>query len=239
MAKSKNPSTLLLSPVVRLSYPKLIKAEPFKDPTTGQEKGDPVFNTEMLCPADDLSKFRTWNEEKGEWKYDNLNSFCGRLAKQRFGDDFDVGAAIKHDGIKWPVTNGDKNAERGEKYEHYAGHYVVRGKALSEINGRPNAPSLYYMEDGKRKAIARGTDQGNQLAGDMFYGGAWVVVELSAVAGDAGGNKYVTLYMNSVMFIRNDDKFGGGNSLMDRFEGVTGGESDYDPTDGMEEEISI
>lgn len=239
MAKSKNPSTLLLSPQVRLSYPKLIKAERFKDPETGQEKGDPVFNTEMLCPVDDLSKFRTWDEDKGEWHYDNLNSFCARLAKKRFGADFDVQAAIEHGGIKWPVTNGNKNAERGEKYSHYAGHYIVKGKALSEINGRVNAPTLFYMEKGDRKTIARGTEQGGQLAADMFYGGAWVVAELSAVAGNAGDNKYVTLYMNSIMFIRHDDKFGGGNSLMDRFEGVTGGSSEYDPTEGMDEEIAI
>ncbi len=66
-----------------------------------------------------------------------------------------------------------------------------------------------------------------------------MVAELSAVAGDAGGNKYVTLYMNSIIFIRHDTKFGGGNSLMDRFEGVKGGASDYDPTTGMDEEIAI
>jgi len=239
MAKTKNPSTLLLSPQVRLSYPKLIKAEPFKDPETGIEKGDPVFGTEMLCPADDLGKFRTWNDDKAEWVYDNLNTFCAKLAKKRFGDDFDVNGALQHDAIKWPVTNGNKKAEKGEKYSHYADTFIVRGKALSEINGRPNAPTLYYTENGERKAIARGTEQGNQLAADLFYGGAWVVAELSAVAGDAGGNKYVTLYMNCVIFIKHDDKFGGGNSLMDRFEGVKGGVSDYDPTEGMDEEIAI
>lgn len=239
MAKQKNPSILLLSPQMRMSYPKLWKPEPFKDPDTGVEKGDPVYSSEFLCPADDLAKFRTWSDDKGEWVYDNLNTFCARLAKKRFGTDFDVQAAIKHGGIQWPVKNGNDRASKGDKYKHYAGTYIVRGKALSEINGRVNSPTLYYMENKERKTIARGTDQGAQLAESMFYGGGWAVVELSAVAGDAGGNKYVTLYMNSLMFTRHDEKLGGGDRLMDRFEGVSGGESNYDPTGGMDDEIAI
>ena len=241
MAKSSNPSIQLLSPPMRLSYPKLWKPEIFKDPNTGMEKGAPVYSAEFLCPTDDIGKFRNWDEEKNEWVYDNLSSFCSRLARKRFGDDFDVQGAIDHQGIKWPVSSGDTRAQKGENFAHYANTVVIKGKALSEINGRINAPTLYYFQDKERKAIGRGTEQGAQLASSMFYGGAWAVADLAAVAGNAGGSKYVTLYMNSVVFIRNDEKFGGGNSQLDRtdFDGITGGMSDFDPTSGMSDEIVI
>ncbi len=247
MANQRNPSIPLLSPVVRLSYPKLINPESYME--NGQPKGDPVYTSELLVPEADLDKFRTWDDEKGEWRYDNLNTFCAKLSKKRFGADFDIKGALQHSAISWPVQSAEKYIDQrvaksggkvtAEQLDHYLGHYIVRGKALSEIKGSPNAPTLYHVDGTERKVIARGTEQGKQLAADLFYGGAWVVVDLTAVSGTAGDNKYVTLYINSVIFIKHGDRFGGGANLMDRFEGVKGGASDYDPTAGMDEDIAI
>ena len=82
------------------------------DPVTKQPKGEPVYSTEMLCPKNTFSKFWTWNEEKGERTYDSLENFCLRLAKDRFGSDYDIDGAKKHGGISWPIKDGDEKASQ-------------------------------------------------------------------------------------------------------------------------------
>ncbi len=248
MANEKRKAITMLSPKVRLSYPKLVTAEFFKDPHTGAVADKATFTTEMLCPDGDVDKFRTWDEVEGKWVYNHIHGFCSEAALGHFGADFNVNETIKHGGISWPVQSSgkyiaDRIAKSGgkldeEKLAHYDGSYIVKAKALAVINGRAYAPALsYYNEAGERVTIDTSTDAGKSFAESKFYGGAWAVLELSAVGGAVGPNKYVTLYINHVIFISDGEKFGGGPRLADRFEGVAGGASDYDPTEGMDDVI--
>lgn len=251
MANQKKKSINMLSPKVRLSYPKLVVAEFFKDPNTGAVADKATFTTELLCPDDEIAKFRTWDESEaeGKWVYNHIHNFCKEAALDHFGPDFDVNETIKHGGISWPVQSSgkyitDRIARSGgrldeEKLAHYDGHFIVKAKALAEINGRAYSPTLsYYNEAGERVTLKDTTSKdGISFAESKFYGGAWAVLELSAVAGAVGQNKYVTLYINHVIFISDDEKFGGGPRLADRFEGIAGGASDYDPTQGMDDVI--
>ena len=56
------------------------------------------------------------------------------------------------------------------------------------------------------------------------------------MAGTTGDNKYVTFYVNSVVFKKDGERLGGG-SHMERLLGVKGGETTYDPTEGMKSNL--
>lgn len=227
-------NTIVITPVVRLSYPKLVTPEPYKD-ASGNAKGDPVYTAELLVPNDDMDKFNIFNEETEDWEHANFAKICADVAKETF-PDVNLKETVAANIISWPIKNGDaKYEEKGEKAEHYAGHKIIRVKALTKIKERSNAPRLYYSENGERKMIARGSDTDMQKAEQLFYGGAYVFAELSVVAGKSP-NKYVTCYVNSVRFHKDGPRFGG-TSLMDRFEGVVGGQSDVNPTEGLDDEI--
>lgn len=225
---------VVITPLCRLSYPKLVTPEPFTD-AKGVKKGDPVYTTELLVPNEDMDKFKAFDEETGDFVDVDFAKVCAAVAKEKF-PDVNLKDAVNQGLLSWPIKSGDARAEeKGAKGEHYAGHKVIRGKALTKIKDRPNAPRLYYVEKGDRQMIARGTDEGSQRAEHLFYGGAYVLAELSIVAGDMP-NKYVTCYINSVRFVKDGTRFGG-TSLMDRFEGVMGGESALDPTGESDDEV--
>lgn len=234
---SKNPSRTVISPKFRLSYPTLVTPERFTDPETRTEKGDPVYNMEMIFLPDDLDKFRVENTDTGDFDTMDVRKLAVQLAKEKWGSDFKVKEAVQHGGLGWPFKDGDERAEKkGDKADHLRGKVLVRAKALSEINGKPNAPRLYYMADGKLKQIVRGTDAARQHAESLFYGGAYCTAELSVVASEFASKKYITVYINGVVFEEHGERLGGGSAL-ERFRGVRGGESDYDPTSGMSDDI--
>jgi hypothetical protein len=225
---------VVITPVCRLSYPKLVTPEPYTD-AKGVKKGDPVYTSEFLIPNEDMDKFKAFDEDSGEFVDVDFAKVCAAVAKAKF-PDVNLREAVSQGLLSWPIKSGDaKFQEKGEKGAHYEGHKIVRGKALTKIQERSNAPRLYYSEKGERQMIARGTDAGVQRAEQLFYGGAYVFAELSIVAGDTP-NKYVTCYINSVRFHKDGTRFGG-SSLMDRFEGVVGGAADVNPTEGIDDEV--
>lgn len=233
MANS-NPSVTLITQPFILSYPKLFKPEPYIDQATKQPKGEPQFTFEAISELDDLLTWDILDKDANEFIRGSVEKRLVALAREKWGDDFDVKAAVQHGGLTWPFKSGDKRfEEKGEKANHYKGKKFWRAKALAEINGNPNAPAL-YCDDGKSKAakLLRGTEAGKARIAELFYGGAICIAELNAVAGTTGDNKYVTFYVNSVVFKKDGERLGGG-SHMERLLGVKGGETAYDPTQGM------
>jgi len=233
MAANPHAKTVL-SPIFRLSYPTLITPEQFKDPVTKQAKGDPIYNMEMIYDPVDLETFKVENPESGGWDEIDLRKLGARLAKARWGADFNPAEAVRHGGLGWPFKNGDERAEqKGDKADHLKGKILVRAKALTKINEKPvEGPRLYYVEDGNFQQIVRGSDAAREMATAMFYGGAYCTAELSIVASDFGAKKYITIYINGVVFEQHGERFGTG-SLMEKFRGTRGGQTDYDPTAGM------
>jgi hypothetical protein len=231
-----------MTPTFRLSYPTLVVPEKFKDPQTGQEKGEPVYNMEMIFDAEQLAAFNAENTDTGEWDLVDVRKVGVMLAKQKWSTaeaPFNPAEAVKHGGLGWPFKSGDERAaEKGGKADHLKGKMLVRAKALSQINGKPNSPRLYYAdpEGGPDKQIVRGSETAKEQAAAMFYGGAYCAAELSVVASEFANKKYITIYINSVVFLEHGERLGSG-SAMERFRGTRGGQSDYDPTEGMGGEL--
>lgn len=230
--------TLITAPFI-ISYPKVLKPEPFVNPKTKKPQGDPVYSFEAISDIDSLKEWRELNRETGEFSPVDVERRLVALAKEQFGDDFSVKEAVKN-GMSWPFKSGDKKAdEKGGKADHYRGKKFFRAKALTEINGQANRPTLW--EANGNQGITRipvGTPGGDERANSRFYGGAICTAELSAVAGESPQGKYVTFYVNAVVFEKDGDRLGGGSAI-ERMRGVTGGQSQVDPTEGMDGNDSL
>ena len=236
MPTNKNPSVTVITEPFILSYPKLMKAEPYIDPETKQPKGDPVYSFEAISALDALAAWDIYTKDSEDPTKGKIEVRLVALAKEKWGDDFDVKAAVEHGGLKWPFKSGNAKAdEKGAKADHYRDTKFWRGKALAEINGSPNEPSLYDgSTGGELIKLRRSTEAGKTRIGELFYGGAICTAELNAVAGTTGDNKYVTFYVNSIVFECDGDRLGGG-SRIERARGVKGGESATDPSEGMKD----
>ena len=234
MANNTTSITLITAPFI-LSYPKLLKPEPYME--NGKPKGDPQYGFEGISAIDSLEEWREVNRETGEFDPVHVEKRLVALCKEHFGADFEVKAAVKHGGLSWPFKSGDKKAdEKGEKAEHYRNKKFWRAKALAEINGTPNSPDLWLATKDSIERIVRGTTQGNELIGQKFYGGAVCTAELNAVAGETAQGKYVTLYVNAVVFQKDGERLGGGSNI-ERMYGVKGGQTSYNPTEGMSNDL--
>ena len=228
--KNNNPSVTVVTQPFVLSYPKLVKPEPYME--NGKPKGEPAYSFEAISALDDLD----WNildKDKDDFVLGSIEKRCVQLAREKWGAEFDVRAAVQHGGMSWPFKSGDKKfEEKGQKAEHYSGKKFWRAKALAEINGNLNEPTLYFSDNGELVKLLRGTEQGRQRIAELFYGGAICTAELNAVAGETAQGKYVTFYVNCVVFERDGDRLGGGSAI-ERLRGVKGGETPNDPTEGM------
>jgi hypothetical protein len=230
MANKTESITVITAPFI-LSYPKLSKPEPYME--NGKPKGGPMYSFEGISALESLAEWRLSNKEIGTFDTMNVEAALVSLAKEHFGADFNVKAAHDAKELSWPFKSGDKKAdEKGEKAEHYRGKKFWRAKAMAEINGNPNSPNLYYAEGDDLVKIIRGTTVGEERIGQCFYGGAICTAELNAVAGETAQGKYVTFYVNAVVFEKDGDRLGSGSSI-ERLRGVRGGQTDYDPTAGM------
>lgn len=231
MAESKNPSVTVLTEPFILSYPTLLKAEPYME--NGKAKGEPVFSFEAISNIEDLGNWRILDRQTDEFTRGKVEVRLVQLAKEKWGADFDVVAAVKHGGLSWPFKKGDEKAdEKGVKADHYRGKKFFRGKAFEK-----KPPVLRYRDEtGALIRLSRSTDADRERINEMFYGGAICVAEMTAVAGTTGDNKYVTFYFNGLMFMENGDRLGN-VSAIERVYGTEGGKSDIDPTEGMKKDL--
>lgn len=236
MAENKNPSVTVMTNPFILSYPTLLVAEPYKE--NGVAKGDPIYSFEAIADPESLKSWLILDRDADDFQAGSVELRLVALAREKWGPEFDVAGAVKHGGLSWPFKSGNLKADQGEKFKHYRDKKFFRGKALAMIKGAPNTPALYFADaEGKVTKIVRSSEQGKQQIVDLFYGGAICTAELNAVAGTTGDNKYVTFYINSVIFEEDGERLGGG-SHVERLRGVRGGETAYDPTGGMKAEVA-
>jgi hypothetical protein len=244
MAKKQTPSVILLTDKFILSYPKLDVPKPYFNQETQQEQGDPVYSFEAISSLDSLDNWGILEKGASEIVHGNVEKRLVLLAKEAWGDGFNCAESVKHGGLKWPFKYGDAQADaKGEKAAHYRGKKFWRAKALAEIKGSPNEPSLYEAsKDGSLIPILKSTETGRRRINDLFYGGAICTAELNCVPYEIGktvedpGKKYMTFYVNSVVFEENGERLGGGNN-MERMRGIHGGKSQTDPTAGMSTDL--
>ena len=231
MAKAKTVSATFFTAPFILSYPKLVTAEPYME--DGKPKGEPVYSLEAISDIDALAEWQEVNRDEGTFDPVKIEVRLVQLTKELFGDDFNVKEAVKHGGLSWPFKSGDKKADdKGEKGKHYRGKKFFRAKAKEEINGQRNEVNLYVNTGDGVERVVLGTTEGDRQAANKFYGGAICTAELNAVVGETAQGKYVTFYVNAVIF-QDDGERLGGESNVARMYGVKGGKTQTDPTAGM------
>lgn len=240
MAETKTISATFITAPFILSYPKLVKAEPYME--KGKPKGEPHFSLEGISTKESLAEWIKVDREGGEFEPNvNIEVAAVQMCKQLFGD-INVNEAVKLKALSWPFKAGDKKAEeKGEKGAHYRGKKFWRAKAKEVINGQHNEVRLYVLEsDGKARQVLVNTTVGEKEVAKYFYGGAICTAELNLVVGETAQGRYATFYVNSVIFNKDGDRLGG-ESNISRFYGVSGGAGQSDPTAGapkaLEDEI--
>jgi len=200
----------------------------------GKPKGEPKFSLEMLFDPEDMNSFKRWDEDAQALVDVSVAQVCVEAAKITW-----PGINVKEEfkvGVNWPIHDGDAWADmkeaKGEKnVDHYRGIKLIKAKTSEDI-----PPRLYIMENGKRTQLAQAIEADANRAKQFFAGGNYAYAELSCAGVLSGTDKYITFYVNSVVFTRTGDRLGG-SSLIDRFEGYKSQSADYDPTEGMDNDL--
>lgn len=230
-----NVSKQVRTPPVRLSYAHIIEPRQYKE--DGKPKGPPTFNTEFIFDIEGLKGFQIRNEE-GDWEnVDELKNLLAAVAKEEWGDDIDIAAVVKHGGMKWPIIDGNakikKKEEGGKKarnMDQYSDKKVIRAKSAKDY-----PPGLHVPQGGEIKELDRDNDKDLAEAKKLFTSGNYVVAFLNLVPNEVDGRKYLTFYMNHLMFYKKGDRLGGVDSAT-IFSGYEGGEADFDPSEGVSDD---
>jgi len=219
---------ILITSEFRMSYP-----ESLIHPRQYNGKGPYRYSVEMLYEPDALLQFKRPNSDTGEFEDVDIKKVIAEVAKAQW-PGINIKEAVANGEMRWPIIKGDKKAEKreakGKKSDYYKGMEVITAKTGSEF-----PPRLYYVEGGKVKQITRGMESEEAKAKQMFSGGNYGYAEVNIKAMEVDDKKHVTFYVNSVRYTREGERIGG-MSMMDRFEGVQGGVSDHDPTEGADDD---
>lgn len=219
-------SALVRTPVFRMSYANIIEPRPYME--NGKPKGKPNYNVEMLIPVDDMGSF--YLRTGDEWVETDIAKHLVSMAKAEWGSDFSVKEAVKHGGMKWPIIDGTTKAvegeKKGKKWDAYEGCKAIRIKSNEQY-----PPSMFVVEGGKLRELDRDVPADMMRARKLFVSGYYAKASCNIVPNDVDDRKYLTFYCNAIMFYKEGEKLGG-MSPEDRFGGVDGGATDYDPTGG-------
>lgn len=235
----------VLTPECRMSFPHLLVAKEFIE--KGKPSGKFSYQVELLFGEEALGKFRVL--DSGKLVETNIENLLVGLAKEAWGDetnpatgqpltvrDMFAGVAVKG----WPLKKGDTIAAalvaKSKNGDHYKGQRAMSVK--SNVSDKVTPPALSFARPGGVDMLNRLNPADMQKAKLMFTGGNYAVAELNIVATTVAGMKYLTPYLNGISYTREGPKLGGGGGqLMGRFEGVSGGESNHNPMQGMDDEI--
>jgi len=218
-----------------MSFPNLIKAKEYME--KGKPSGKFSYSVEALFPEASLVKFQVLRD--GKLVEVNIQDILVELAKEKWPGIVikDAFAGVAQKG--WPLKRGDAVADalkaKGKNGEHYRGMRLMALK--SNVSDKVQPPSLGIAQKGGAYKINRLVETDLDKARQAFVGGNYAMAELNLAASEVGGMKYLTPYLNLVRYTREGPKLGGGGgALMERYDGVNGGSSSHDPTEGMVEE---
>lgn len=250
MPNSKNHSRSLVTPEFRMSFPSLIHAKPFmKD---GKPTGKESFQVEAIFDEEVLANFQMWDEAEKKYVAVNLPQLLVQLANEawpnmtfaaghsREGQPMTVKELFDaQNGKGWPIQRGDaiaaKREAKGKKGDAYVGKRVISFKSNKADNVQP--PNLSMVTSKTTfKTLNRTNDVDMEKAKNIFQGGNYAFATVSFVAMTVSDTRFLTPYLNGIRYTREGARLGGA-SEMDRFDGVSGGSSAHNPTDGMDEEI--
>lgn len=242
----KNPSRSLVTPEFRMSFPHLITAHPYTE--NGKPTGKEAYQVEGIFEEPAMNAFKMYDEQQGKYIDVNLPQILVSLGKEAWpdlknpmtGEPETIKQLFERQGGKgWPIKLGNvRKAEqegKGKKGDQYADKRVINFKSNKADNIQP--PVLSHATGAKTyKVLERVSDADMSKAKLLFQGGNYAFATIGVVAMTVSGTKFLTPYLNGIRYTREGQKFGG-TSEMDRFDGVSGGASDHNPTDGMDDEI--
>jgi len=226
---AKAASRILITPVYRMSFPNLSQPRSFQDKADGKKS----YNVEMIFEAADLQAFKLWNDETGNFEEVDVRQIAAQVAKEQW-----PGINVKSEfqpGRNWPIHDGDTRAaeqeRKGKKGDHYKGMKVIRAGTDESI-----PPRLYTVENKRRVELVRGDDADKAKIESLFVGGNYALSEVTVKATETPQGRFIKFYLGGTKFVRQGEKLGS-PSMMDRFDGITGGSSEHDPTDGLDDDI--
>lgn len=227
----------VMTPPFRMSYPTLITPKQFV--RNGKPQGDPKFSVNMIFNMDQDEKFRHF-PESGDPVLVSIKKLGQELAAKKWpgkkmGELF---PPKQSNGIPkgWLIINGDKKAAemeaKGKDAEAYKGKFVIAATSTESV-----PPELRYLDGKKQITLDRTNEKDMAKAKELFVGGYYCATAvLNLMAHTVDDNNFITAYVNNLLFWKKGEKIGKG-SLMDRFEGIEGGEADFDPTAGLDDEF--
>lgn len=259
MSTTKTPSRSLVTSEFRMSYPSILNAREFVDPKTKAKTGKFSYQVEALFKPDDLKAFRMYDDATRTYSVVDASVIFADLATEAWGAlplidpqsqqpvQFSVKHLFGYQGLKngqlngWPIRKGDIIAQYreagGKRGEFYKGTSVMSFKSYK--NDNMPAPSLSMVTGSNTyKNLDRTNAADMDIAKSLFVGGNFAFATINVQAKDIAGVHYLVPYINSIRFTRKGDSLGG-QTEMDRFDGVVGGVSPHDPTAGMDDEISF
>jgi len=227
-------SRILRTPVCRMSYPNLVKARVYEDKKKGI-KGDPRYSCDFLLEPADLEKFQVL--EEGAWGNVSLKAVLAAAAREAW-PGMDVKEAVKHGGIKWPITDGNVLATRREAEGKKNSDLTKDKFTISASTKEEFAPQLFVLQGGEAIELDRNAVADKATIQKLFVGGQYVVAGLKLKPNETPQGKFLTFYLNSVLYVKKGERIGGmtGETM---FAGIEGGEADLDPTEGLPADLDI
>lgn len=224
MRKANKPEIIrLITPEFRMSYPNLIEPRGFEN------KGNPSYSIEAIFNKSDMDKFKQLVDDK--FVDVKLEDVLKKVAKQTW-KGINVKTEI-YDKGNWHIKNGNdiiKQRQSDDKKvieEVYQDKKVVRFKCGAEY-----PPRLQYRKNREVINLLRENMDLRAIASRLFSAGNYAYAEIAVSATEVTGSKYTPCYLNSIMHTRNGDPIGG-QSYMDKYNNLTGGEDYSDPTEGI------
>lgn len=221
-------SRIVRTPQVRLSFPNLLTARGYKNQAQGIT-GEPNYSTDFLMEPADLEKFQVMVKDK--WEDKNLKVILAEAARERWGADYDLKAAITSGALKWPVKDGNVIAEKRKAADKKHSEITVGKLVISAKSKVEYAPQLFVLEAGKAVELDRTKDK--DRISKLFVGGMYVIAGLRLKPNETPQGRFLNLYLNSVLYVKPGERIGGmdGATL---FADIEGGESTFDPTAGAD-----
>lgn len=176
---------MIVTPIVRLSFPQLFTPRAYQDDPENKKvyRADLIFTREQL-------------KEPYAGKKAQTVSLLTAIQNAKI-DMWGYDKTKKNNG--WPkfphptIKDGnEKTNQEGEVIEAYQDMFYITPKT-----GEKFPPKIY----GPRKET--------NLTEQDLYGGCWVRAQILVKAYENGANKGIALYLNEVMKVRDDEKFGG------------------------------
>ena len=194
---------------VRMLFPNLYEAKAVT--RNGKAVGEPKFSARLKIASTDTKTI------------DAIKAKAVEVAKAHFGANVDLKS------LKWPFTDGAKEAERskakGKDGSIFEGGFIVTSRSKYQ-------PRLSIFQ-GANKAPQELADATLAAAKGKFYSGCYVLPQLNFVAYDAvgeGGKPGVTAYLDQVMWVKDGERIGG-SSAAEAFKGYQGSVTDENPLD--------